>query len=231
MVVVPLPEQLTLHMRFAGHCTVGPVAVPVPEPLPVLPVPRVPLPPFDDEPLPLPLPPPLEPDPPASPSPANPLDRGLAEHAPARRHTAARRETPATRTAVVAREGCKPVRVRGVVMRSSWGTAPVRKSGGSGSGTRCSPRSLLGCRERAALITKTTGLDALAVQADALGLLEQLSELSQQLKESLERLEKSSQTLEEAVAALAASRHDGFGSTAPLEESLHLLFKSKSDLM
>jgi chromosome segregation ATPase len=61
-------------------------------------------------------------------------------------------------------------------------------------------------------------------------LLEQLSELSQQLKESLERLEKSPQTLEEAVAALLASRNDGFGSTAPLEESLHLLFKSKSDL-
>ena len=62
------------------------------------------------------------------------------------------------------------------------------------------------------------------------GLLEQLSEFSQQLEESLERLEKSSQTLAEAVAALPASRHDGFGSTAPLEESLRLLFKSKSDL-
>jgi len=61
-------------------------------------------------------------------------------------------------------------------------------------------------------------------------LLERLSESSQQLKESLERLEKSSQTLEEAVAALPASRNDGFGSTEELEESLRLLFKFKSAL-
>src|SRR5580704_11775140 len=62
------------------------------------------------------------------------------------------------------------------------------------------------------------------------GLLEPLSEMPRRLEESLERLEKSSQPLEEAVATLPASRNDGLGFRAPLEQSMQLLFRSELTL-
>ena len=48
------------------------------------------------------------------------------------------------------------------------------------------------------------------------------------MKELLDHLKKSSHVLEEVVAVLSVFRHDGFGSESVLEESLHVVFRSKS---
>ena len=59
-------------------------------------------------------------------------------------------------------------------------------------------------------------------------MLEYRSESLHDVKELLDHLEKSSHVIKEAVAALPVFRRDGFGSTSVLEESLHVVFQSKS---
>jgi len=48
------------------------------------------------------------------------------------------------------------------------------------------------------------------------------------VKELLDHLKKSSHVLEEAIAVLSAFRRDGFWSKSVMEESLHVVFRSKS---
>jgi len=55
-----------------------------------------------------------------------------------------------------------------------------------------------------------------------------LKELLHDVKELLDHLKKSSQVLEEAVAVLSVFRRDGFWSKSVMEESLHVVFRSKS---
>jgi len=55
-----------------------------------------------------------------------------------------------------------------------------------------------------------------------------VKELLHDVKELLDHLKKSSQVLEEAVAVLSVFRRDGFWSKSVMEESLHVVFRSKS---
>ena len=55
-----------------------------------------------------------------------------------------------------------------------------------------------------------------------------MKELLHDVKELLDHLKKSSQVLEEAVAVLSVFRRDGFWSKSVMEESLHVVFRSKS---
>jgi hypothetical protein len=54
------------------------------------------------------------------------------------------------------------------------------------------------------------------------------SESLHDVKELLDHLEKSSHVIKEAAAVPPIFRRDGFGSTSVLEESLHVVFQSKS---
>jgi hypothetical protein len=62
------------------------------------------------------------------------------------------------------------------------------------------------------------------MQNDRFRSLEYRSELSHDVKELLDDVKKSSQVIEQALAVLPILRHDGFGSTSVLEESLHVVF-------
>jgi hypothetical protein len=57
---------------------------------------------------------------------------------------------------------------------------------------------------------------------------EQLMKSSQRLVKSSQRLMKSSPHVERLIAVLSIFRHDGFGSTAVLEESLHVVLQPQS---
>jgi hypothetical protein len=59
-------------------------------------------------------------------------------------------------------------------------------------------------------------------------LLEYRCESLHDVKELLDHLEKSSHVIKGAVAVLPILRRDGFDSTSVLEESLHVVFQSKS---
>ena len=63
---------------------------------------------------------------------------------------------------------------------------------------------------------------------DGFGLLEYRCERLHDVEELLDHLEKSSDAIKEAVAVPPIFRHDGLGSTSVLEESLHVVFRSKS---
>jgi hypothetical protein len=54
------------------------------------------------------------------------------------------------------------------------------------------------------------------------------SELLHDVKELFDHLEESSHALEQLLAVLSVFRHDRLEPTAVLEESLHVLFESKS---
>ena len=63
---------------------------------------------------------------------------------------------------------------------------------------------------------------------DVKELLQDVKELLQDVKELLDHLKKSSHVLEQAVAVLSVLRHDGFCSKSVLDESLHVVLKSRS---
>jgi hypothetical protein len=72
------------------------------------------------------------------------------------------------------------------------------------------------------------GAALLELEDDGFRLLEYRCESLHDVKELLDHLEKSSHVIKEAVAVLPVLRPDGFAAKSVRDESLHVVFQSKS---